>query len=129
MSGDTKPTTCEEKRLRGSTAWQKKNKETAVPIGTAIETFLSDRDRQFSRAGMIAGAWEQVVPDTMRAHCSLAGFDGGVLTVEVCAGPFLYQLQMIRGRLLEEMRARCPRCGLKEIRILPGIIHTQKDTL
>ncbi len=119
----------EEMRLRGSTAWQKKTDETVVPIGMVIERFLSAKDSHYTRAGKVARAWEQVLTDVLRSHCSLAGFEGGILTVEADAGPFLHQLQMMKGRLLADMKASCPRCGLREIRILPGCSCTQKATI
>lgn len=116
----------EEQVLRGSTAWQRRPSDSPVPIGVVLEPLLSRRNPKFEREEKIVRAWEDTVPETLRAHCTLAGFNGGVVIVEAETGPFFHQMQMIRSQVLLDMKTCCPRCGLQDIRILPGIARREK---
>jgi hypothetical protein len=129
MKRKKEPSRKEEKRLIGCTSWQKKYEETTTPIGTILASFLSGRNDPFEKSGKIGCIWKTVIPQVMQEHCRPTGFEHGILTVEADAGPYLYQLQLLRGRILEEVREKCPRCGLRDIRIIPGKIHTQKARL
>lgn len=125
MNSRPKPATEEQRRLRGATAWQRKPAPAPESIGSAIEQFLAKRRPLFKRTEKVAEMWEALLPEAIRKHCRLAGFVSGVLTVEVSAGPFLHQLQMIRGRLLEEIQNQCPQSGVRDIRIMPGCINQE----
>lgn len=125
MSDRPKPAVQDQRELRGATAWQRKPAPVPEPIGLAIERFLSKRSPQFKKAEQVAEAWDRLLPDPIRGQCRLAGFISGVLTVEASTGPFLHQLQMIRSRLLQEIREQCPQSGIRDIRILPGCINRE----
>ena len=129
MSRKTEPAYFDEKRLRAISCCPKAKEEPSVPIGIVIEPILSQKKNLFSRAGQISQAWDASVPYDLQTHCRPAGLQGGVLTVEVSSVPYLHQLQMLSGQILEDMKTRCPRCGLKAIRFLPGIIESREVML
>lgn len=126
MKDRDRSTVQDDQSLRGSTAWKKKPADSPVPIGTLLEPFLTKRKPHLERETRIVRAWEDAVPEILRAHCTLAGFNRGVVIVEAEAGPFFHQMQMIRSQVLSDMKTDCPMCGLREIRILPGVVRRAK---
>ena len=119
----------DEKQLRGATAWQRPAAKIPEPIGLPIEQFLSSRKTAFTRSEQILKVWESVLPESVRQHCRAAGFQSGVLTIEVSAGPFLHRMQTLKNELLTEINRQCRGCGLREIRILPGYTRRKQETL
>ncbi len=128
MKNRSMPAEPEKRLLCGATAWQRKP-SVPQPIGLAIDGFLTKRKKHFQKAAAITERWRDLIPDEMQRHCTLAGLESGVLTIEVTPGPFLHKMQMMRSEILSQLRSRCPRSGLREIRIVPGRFNQENTRL
>ncbi|MHC4237408.1 MAG: DciA family protein, partial [Planctomycetota bacterium] len=62
-------------------------------------------------------AWEAVVPPTLKRFCRLDKRAGNTLFVQAQPGPYMHQLQMLSGELLEQIQRAAPRCGIRKIRV------------
>ena len=89
----------------------------ASRLDESVENYLKGRGRELERNGAVVEEWERLLPQGLSAHCSLICMERGVLEVEVDAGAYMHELRAIGGELVEELKRRCPRAGVKEIRL------------
>lgn len=82
---------------------------------------LAKRVRQL---GAVAAVWDEMVPEPLRDHTALEGFQQGVLTVMVDSAPHRFELEMLlKGSLLKELRASCPQ-AINKVRLVPGRFYS-----
>ena len=102
--------------------WNKKGQEHrgqggASRLDESVENYLKGRGRELERNGAVVEEWERLLPEGLSEHCSLICMERGVLEVEVDAGAYMHELRAIGGELVEELKRRCPRAGVREIRL------------
>ena len=69
-------------------------------IGDAFRQLAEDADRKYRQLGALSAAWQELVPEELRARTGLCGLRRGVLTVEADDSGTLYELdRLLRGGL------------------------------
>ena len=109
----------EDDRLEGALGWQYRPRQTQSMLGDEIFSYLKQRDRTFTKNARVIDAWNDVVPPGLQPYCKLDKCVGNTLYVQVKPGPFMHQLQVLSGDLLEGIRQAAPRCGIQKIRVVP----------
>jgi hypothetical protein len=122
MTGAGKPMD-DEKRLRGAGSWQFRPKPADWRLGEEIATYLEQHSRTFAQNASLVDIWEQAVPAVLRGQCRPGKRVGNTLYVEVTPGPFMHQLQMRSGDVLEKLHQLSPRCGIQKIRLVPKLFE------
>jgi len=108
------------------TVWQQRQfKDRAAPLGQPLANLmkhtLAKRVRQLSQ---LAGVWDELIPDDIRDHTALEGFNRGVLSVMVDSAPHRFLLQnLLNGGLRREIQGRFAG-GLDKIRLVPGQFYS-----
>jgi predicted nucleic acid-binding Zn ribbon protein len=91
----------------------------AVRLGDVLgELFEKKLSGNYERLAVVADAWEQFVPEGLTDHCRLAGLVSGVLKVVVDSPVYAYELRLCSDELVRHIRQRCPRAGLRELRVV-----------
>lgn len=104
------------------TVWQQRQaidrmSHVSGPLTLLMKRKLAKRVRQLSS---LAAVWDEMVPQAIRDHTALEGFQAGVLTVIVDSSSHRFQLQTIlAGGLLREIQSRLP-MAVNKIRLTPG---------
>ena len=86
-------------------------------LDESVENYLKGRGQELERNGAVVEEWERLLPEGLSEHSSLICVERGVLEVEVDAGAYMHELRAIGNELIEELKRRCPRAGVKEIRL------------
>ena len=102
--------------------WNKKGRGQKGRVGASrldesLGNYLKDRGRELERNGAVVEEWEQLLPEGLSEHSSLVCIEHGVLEVEVDAGVYMHELRAICDELIEELKRRCPKSGVKDIRL------------
>ncbi len=112
---------CSEKdqKLYGASCWQVQPKKTSVPLNDAMSSYFKHRSRTFEKNSSIVDAWQRIVPVLLQDYCRLDKRVGNTLYVQVLAGPYMHQAQMVCSEWIEQLQQQCPRCGITKIRLIP----------
>ena len=109
----------EDDLLKGASSWQWKSKPAGSRLGDEISSYFQQRSATFEKNSVIVDAWQQIVPTSLRDYCRLDKRVGSTLYVQVLAGPYMHQAQMVCSEWIEQLKQRCPRCGITKIRLIP----------
>ena len=116
---DTEDDDRQKSMLRGAVGWQKRRRETTSRFGESAGQYFKARLRRMKRNAAVVDAWEEVVGGQLGEHCRLVSVSGGVLRLEVEAGPYLHEMKLMSSELLEHLRVKCPTAGIRKIKISP----------
>lgn len=75
---------------------------------------------QQSRFGLIAEAWNQLLPVELCRHCRIDGIYGDRLKVLADSPSYMYELQLLSSELLEELGRQYPQARIREIKLAVG---------
>jgi len=89
-------------------------------LGLCTKAYLDKQDARLQKNCSVVDIWRQVLPITLYEHCRLAGIAGGVLRVVAEPGPYMHELRMASGELLEHLQNRCRGAGIKKIVVIAG---------
>ena len=90
--------------------------ETAVKLGDTIREVLDERiSPQQDRVSAAVEAWQRLVPVGLAQHCRVTGLTGGVLKIVVDSSSYMYELQLCRCELLNELQRECPHSRIRKI--------------
>jgi len=118
--GDSRKHPVDDAQLR--TIWQQRQFADRIthlghPLTILMERVLKKRVRQL---GKLAEIWDEILPESIRDHTALEGFERGVLTVIVDSASHRYRLKtLLSGGLLKALRERFPG-ALERVRLVPG---------
>jgi len=112
-------TQSEEDKLKGALGWQYRPRQTQSSLGDEIFSYLKQRDRAFTKNAMVVDIWNRLLPPAMQPFCKLDKRVGNTLYVQAQPGPYLHQLQMMTGELLDMIQQAAPRSGIQKIRVVP----------
>ena len=108
------------------TVWQNRQprqsgSHLSGPLAVLMKRQLGRRVKQLAK---VAQVWDEIVPDDIRQHTALEGFQRGVLTVMVDSSPHRFKLQnLLLAGLQREIQSRLP-MGLNKIRLVPGQFYS-----
>ncbi len=86
-------------------------------MGDLASGFVAGLAPVCERCDSVGQAWEQVLPPGLRTHCRLEGFKRGCLRIGVDTASYMYELQLCKAELLEELQRLCPGTGLHRVHI------------
>jgi predicted nucleic acid-binding Zn ribbon protein len=78
---------------------------------------VREKSAELGRAASVVDMWEELLPSGFYEHCNIAGISKGVLTIEAEAGPYMHELRVLSEELLEHIKDKCPRSGIRKIKI------------
>ena len=101
----------------------------AQPLGTSLDGFLRRNVYPRQKKVMeLARAWHDLVPAELSEHSCVEDFRGGQMRILVDSSSYIYELHlMVQEGLLDQMRQRCPRLPLAEIKLLSGSWYRKTD--
>jgi len=99
----------------------------AARLGKCARAYLDAQDAQLQKNCSVVDVWRQALPIMLREHCRLAGIGGGVLRVEAEPGPYMHEMRMASGELLEHIQNRCRGAGIKKIVVVAGSCKKAKS--
>lgn len=111
--------THEDDKLKGALAWQYKPRRTEAKLGDEIFTYLKRKDRALTKNAALVDLWAQLIPPPLQRYCRLDKRVGNTLYIQAQPGPYMHQLQMLSGELLDRVSQLAPRSGIQKIRIIP----------
>ncbi len=104
----------------------------AKKLGEVVSEYITQRigPRQLCFS-IVAEAWDDVVPNELRAHCILTDLSEGRLKVAVDSPVYLYELQLCRDELLKEIqrRVRGKTKVIQPVRQLKFTVNRQSEWL
>ena len=88
-------------------------------VGNEAALFLRRNERDFCKNTVLVDAWDSIIPPGLKPWCRLDKRVGNVLTIQASPGPYMHQLTIMQGELLDELHRRCPTAGVQKLRIIP----------
>ncbi len=108
----------EDELLAGAVSWQRRRKETTSSLSDSGRDYLGANLRRLEQSAKIVDAWQGLLPDEMMEHCNISKIEGGVIEVEVDPGPYMHELRLMSGELIEHLRDICGRGKIKKIKLV-----------
>lgn len=88
------------------------------PIGEVVAGFVERLGPVPARCDSVREALEHLLPPPMRDHCHLGEISGGCIKLVVENASYVYELQLCKAELLEELQRVCPGAGLRRIHVV-----------
>lgn len=107
----------ENRLLRGALEWRGKKRERTGRVGDIAKEYLGKRARRLKRNAEVVDALGEVLDSQFGEHCKLVSISGGVVRFEVEPGPYMHEMKLMSSELIEALKVKCPRAGLREIKI------------
>jgi len=89
----------------------------ACQIGELVGGFVDRLSPVHSRYDSVAQAWENLLPGALRAHCRIGGMGNGCLKILADGSSYLFELQLCKTALLEELQRLCPSARIRRIEV------------
>ena len=115
MSDDKK----QDNLLLSATQWQKRSLLHCRRAGDEAICFLRRHERDYNRNASLIDAWESILPPGLKPWCRLDRRTGNVLIIQAAPGPYMHQMNLMQGELLDELHRCCPEAGIQKLRIIP----------
>ncbi len=87
----------------------------ACTIGELVGVFVDGLGPVHRRYDSLLQVWEDLLPEALRAHCRVGGLTNGCLRIFADGSAYLYELQLCRRPLLEELQRLCPSAKIRRI--------------
>jgi len=87
-------------------------------IGEVVVGFVEALERVPARYDSVTEALEGLLPPPMRGHCRLGQISGGSIKIVADSASYMYELQLCKAELLEELQRLCPGAGLRRIHVV-----------
>lgn len=96
----------------------KRNRNRAFgTVGAAVQKYLR-QIRPSLKNAEAARMFMELLPAALAADCEVDSIHAGIMQVRVQPGPVMFQMRTLSAALLEELRMRCPRAAIREIKVL-----------
>jgi hypothetical protein len=89
----------------------------ACKIGDLVAGFVQRLSPVCSQYDSLAQAWEVLLPESLQAHCRIAGVSNGCLKVAVSGSSYMFELQLCKAVLLRELQRMCPAARVRRIEV------------
>ena len=98
-----------------------KPRASTTRIGDLVDTLLHKTiEPAQTRLDPLAQAWDEIVPPGLAAHCHVKGLVSGQLSIGVDSPVYMYELQLCSQDLVQALQQRCPRSGLRRLKLMLG---------
>lgn len=102
----------------------KKPQQRARSIGVIFDEYKKGLRKHKKQSGVVE-LLSILLPKELERHCRIVSLLRGVLKMEVEAGPCMFEMQSLRGQLLEQLQLNCPGAKVDSIRLVA--CETLKD--
>jgi hypothetical protein len=92
----------------------------ASQIGDLVSGFVERLSPVCSQYDSVAQALAGLLPEVLRAHCRIAGVSNGCLKVAADGSSYMYELQLCKAVLLQELQRVCPAARVRRIEVGMG---------
>lgn len=93
----------------------------SAKLGDVITRYIAEnispRQGQFAEINRV---WSELVPKDIRRHCALDEVANGRLKILADSPSHLYRLRLLQADLIDTLAHRCPRAGIKKIKLSIG---------
>lgn len=86
-------------------------------MAEALGGFVERLAPVHANCSSIAEAWDAILPPNLRRHCRIGGITGGSVKVTADAASYLYELQLCKDELLQELQRLCPGARLRRMQV------------
>lgn len=107
----------EEKFLQSAQRQQRSPVSSTYRLDGIADAYVREKSAELGRAASVVDMWGELLPLGFYEHCNIAGISKGVLSIEAEPGPYMHELRVLTEELLEHIKDRCPRCGIRKIKI------------
>lgn len=94
-----------------------KPKREACAIGDALGGFVERLGPPPVEGGTVAEVLPRVLPPSLQKKCRVASVSNGCVKVVADGSSYVYELQLCKAGLLEELRRLCPAARLRRIEV------------
>lgn len=108
----------EDYLLRGALGWQKKKRERTSRFGDSAKEYFGNRLNRLKKNAEVVDALAEVMESQFGEHCRLKSISGGVVRIEVDPGPYMHEMRLMSSELIELLKSKCPRAGLRSVKIV-----------
>ena len=93
----------------------------AFLLGDVLGQVMNERfSVRHEQAMQLQGAWDEVMPQELLAHCRIESFSAGRLTVAVDGPGYMHELRLCKKELCNEMNARLSDVRIRDIKLAVG---------
>jgi len=110
----------QDKQLASATAWQRKPRAAAVPIGGEVQNFIERRLAGGKKAVGIEQIFTQSLPPELAGRCQAVRFQKGILYVKCQPGPYAHLIEISRQDILKTIKKVAPKTVIKSIQVFFG---------
>lgn len=100
----------------------KKPYDTTCRLGDVLGRVLAPLIASQKKTLLIEDLWAEVVPSHVAAHCRIMGMHAGQLDVSVDSPVYAYELRMCSPDVVKHIQQRCPRLGLRKIKVTVNMV-------
>ncbi len=93
----------QDRLLRLATYWKSRKLYKHPAIGDVLKGYIRRNVRPKKRTSPVVRAWKNVVPSEMDEFCTIESFSNGVLKVSVSEPTYRFQMEMLKGELIESI--------------------------
>jgi len=86
-------------------------------MGELVGNFVQRVAPVHARCDSVGAALEGLLPPTMREHCRFGGVSSGSVKLLVDGAAYMYELQLCKSELLNELQRMCPSAGVRRIQV------------
>lgn len=98
----------------------KRRSKEAVRLSEATSEFMASHIQpQQNRFDSVVGLWDELLPAGLAEHCEIVEISSGRLKVHVDSPSYMYELQLCRSELLNELQ-KYPAIRIKDIKFIIG---------
>jgi len=101
----------------GRRSLAKRRVDTTSRLGDVLGRMIAPLQAAHKKTTQIEEEWAGVVPSDVAGHCRIQRIEQGQLHVAADSPVYAYELRMCSQDLLRQMRRRCPRLGLRTIKV------------
>jgi hypothetical protein len=91
--------------------------ESICRLGEVVDRVVEPLRASQDQTLRVQEEWAELVPPHVAGHCRVRGIEGGQLHVVVDSPVYAYEIRMCSHDVLRNIRQRCPRLGLRKIKV------------
>jgi hypothetical protein len=95
----------------------KQRSQPACRLGEILAGVMEPMNVVQDETSQIEQAWAEVLPAHVAGHCRVYKLDRGHLHVTVDSPVYAYEVRTCSHDLVKQIRQRCPRLGLRTIKV------------
>jgi len=111
--------TDEERLLRQAVRYRPVAKDTTQALGANVQTYIKERLGPLRRTARVVDVWRQLLPNELAAHCEILAIRGGVVEVEADPGPYMHELRLLSGELVDQLQRYCAGAQIRRVSLRP----------